>query len=368
MLSKEEIERLQNIVRDKSLSIEERRNAFLQLQEEEAILLESAWKDFYEEYSASFNRSQTNPEKHRIYKKITQKLNIGPYNKPASTGAGRPRPLRLLRFIAGAAALLVIAAGLYYLFQSSGSAGAGKDLLAGKEQHPLRSSSTEFDTIVNTSKHFQAFLLPDSSLAELAPQSVVYYKKGFAADGRIVFLQGAGKFSVHKKAAKPFSVYVDGMEVRDLGTVFYVQSAEKKLKVRLIKGKILVRSLKASVSIPEIVLSPGQEINVNTATGAYAVQNKVVPRRKKQNEEHPDLNQMLLTRELSFNSAPIGEVVKELGKEFGVTIMIKQVPAKDLLFTGQFLEYMSLAKILDVIARSYNLKVYYSGSTVVLKK
>ncbi|HEX7755962.1 MAG TPA: FecR family protein [Niabella sp.] len=366
MLSKEEIERLRNIVRDKNSSLEERRNAFLRLQEEEASLWESEWKD-YLEYSTSL-RPKNDIQQHRIYKKIRKRLTGGIYEKQDPAGTRGMSLVRAVRFITGAAALLVLAAGIYYWVQTSADSRTGNDQLAIENGAAPEKPVEAFDTIFNNNKHFLAHLLPDSSLVELAPQSFVTYKKDFSSDKRIVFLHGAGKFSIHKKEGAPFSVYVDGMEVRDLGTVFYVQSAQNKLKVHLIKGKVLVRSLKPSVTIPEIVLKPGQEVQVNTVTGTYAVQNKETAGWKGRSEAQPDLKQMLLTRELSFNSTPVDEVLKELGKEFGVTIIMKQVPGKDLLFTGQFLEYMSLAKILDVIARSYNLEVYSSGSTILFKK
>jgi hypothetical protein len=362
MLSKEEIEQLQNIVRDNHFSIERRRDAFLQLQEAEAAVLESDLNDYEAVAAVPAAASEKDPNKHRIYKRIAKRLGH-------STGRHSGLLISSIRWVGRVAAVVALAIGLFTFFQHAGQPGAGNGPLAQQEAIPLISPDDRFDTLINKKNNVRKFLLPDSSLVELAPQSYVYYQKHFAAHAKIVFLRGEAKFSVHKEEDRPFSVYVNDIEVRDLGTVFYIKSDGSRLKVLLIKGKVLVHSLKPSIAIPDIALVPGQEFAINTLSGNYSVGFPGLTKEQKKNTDTTslNLNELLLTRALPFENTPIEEVLESLHKEFNVTIEMNTKGKADLLFTGQFTEFMSLSQILNVLSRSYDLDIHVAGSSIILK-
>lgn len=365
MLNKAGIAQLQSIVRDASVSVETRREAFLQLQQEEAVVMEADFQEYDVESIVSLGTVKEDAVKDRLFRQITERLQPGQQNENHSQPSLRRLPVKAMRIAAGIAAFFLMAIALFVFFRKGILSGEKTDLLAGNKDSVATTAAS--DTLFNTSKHVQTFLLPDGSRVALAPASYVYYSKNFAVSNKIVHLQGEGRFTVHKNESMPFSVYVNDMEVRDLGTVFHIKCNGNKLNVLLVKGKVLIHSLKPSVVMPDIALEPGQQLDVNTLSGAFSLKMQKLHANPVKDTASPDFNEMLLTKVLAFDNAPIVEVLQALQNEFHVTLRMSNGIKEGLLFTGQFTEYMSLSQILNIISRSYNLEINVQGTSILFK-
>jgi transmembrane sensor len=81
--------------------------------------------------------------------------------------------------------------------------------------------------------------LPDGSRVELkdGAQLVVQYSEG---ERRVKLTLGEAHFTVWKDQARPFIVYVAGVEVRAVGTAFNVRLGEKSVEVLVTEGRVKV--------------------------------------------------------------------------------------------------------------------------------
>lgn len=368
MLNKEEIDQLRNIVRDSRFSIEERRKAFEQLQKEEAALMMADLRDYEAEAILSFDTESMDADKERIYTAILERLQPVAQSEPRLPVSGNRRLIRMMKVAGSIAAVFMMVIALVVLLRKDSPTNETAGVLAVNEDRAAANAAyADFDTLMNRNSAFQTFLLRDGSRVALAPHSYLYYRKDFAYRNKIVHLQGEGRFTVHKNEKMPFSVYVNDIEVRDLGTVFHITSTAAKLNVLLIKGKVLIHALKPSAAIPDIAMVPGQQLDVNRASGKYSLHMTDNPAGRQKDTAVPDFNEMLLTKVLAFENAPVEEVLQSLRNEFHIQITIHNQTKEGLLFTGQFTEYMSLSQILNIISRSYNLTISVHGASVELK-
>lgn len=80
-------------------------------------------------------------------------------------------------------------------------------------------------------------LLPDGSQVELAPKSIlqVHYTP---AERRVALRTGEAYFSVIHDPARPFVLSVNGLLIRDVGTVFNIRDGDGHTEVTVVKGAI----------------------------------------------------------------------------------------------------------------------------------
>lgn len=96
--------------------------------------------------------------------------------------------------------------------------------------------------IRNTAGHIRRVRLPDSSVADLSPNSSLRYEKGFQKKFRNVFLIGKAHFKVRRDPKRPFSVLAGGLKTTALGTSFTINTAASRHRTSVIlhTGKIVV--------------------------------------------------------------------------------------------------------------------------------
>lgn len=84
--------------------------------------------------------------------------------------------------------------------------------------------------------------LSDGTMVSVNAGSTLIYPEKFTADTRTVFLMGEANFSVTKNPKKPFIVKTQHIDIKALGTKFYVQSYPNTqfTKATLIEGSIRV--------------------------------------------------------------------------------------------------------------------------------
>ena len=174
-------------------------------------------------------------------------------------------------------------------------------------------------------------VLPDGSKATLNANSTISYSADW---DRKLELAGEAFFEVVK--GETFTVYTSSGQVEVLGTSFNVFSREHELIVACKTGKV-------KVTIPESqyaqVITPGETI-VKAKDGI------------EQTPLTPDLIGKWQMGEFYFDKRPIGEVLKEIQRQYDVSIRADNL--EDKLFSGYF-SNESLDFALTVVCEPLNL-------------
>jgi ferric-dicitrate binding protein FerR (iron transport regulator) len=211
----------------------------------------------------------------------------------------------------------------------------------------------------NSTQQKETILLPDSSTVVLFPGSIISYAKDFAPAHRSIHLQGEACFSVAKDAKRPFTVYANGVATTALGTRFNVSTfySDERVRVRLIEGKVVVRSQEQALAMQPVYLTPGQECMVNKGNGEALVKafTPAGATAKRNTTAGNTTIQKNNTAALEFSREPLVNVFSRIEKLYHVTIVYPGVTIGRLSFTGTFLPSDSLPVVLSIICKTNDL-------------
>ncbi|MFL9483846.1 FecR family protein [Chitinophagaceae bacterium LWZ2-11] len=202
-----------------------------------------------------------------------------------------------------------------------------------------------FVTQENPGNAVMTITLPDGSGTRLFPHSNIKYKQTFDSTKRDIYLEGEAIFEVHKDAARPFTVYCKEVATTALGTKFKVSALDKqgKVSVVLLEGKIVVKSTHPSSKADmKYYLLPGNEIEFNRQNLSFTfIENTSSPEKGSENQDVA----------ASVEESETREVAPE-----GVKINTEN---KSIKFSD-----VSLAKVLDVLAKKYNVNISYPTNKI----
>lgn len=156
--------------------------------------------------------------------------------------------------------------------------------------------------------------LPDKSLVTLNAESSITYSKEKWADHRKITLDGEAYFKVAK--GEWFDVHTTSGIVSVLGTQFNIKQRDDYFEVTCYEGLVSV-----SFNNKESKLSAG---NVFTVINGKISQTK-------SSLNSPDWK----NNRSSFSSVPYAQIIKELERQYDVTVIAKNID-KTILFTGNF--------------------------------
>ncbi len=135
---------------------------------------------------------------------------------------------------------------------------------------------------------FRADTLPDGTWIMLDVNSTLSYTIPFDSSGRLVKLSGGGFFSVAHDSVRPFTLEVNDLQIRDIGTCFEIRSDSAKTSITVQSGTIEVSGKNASVR-----LTRGEMILVQRSDSALKKEIPIitvpvpVQKKIKQNESSP---------------------------------------------------------------------------------
>jgi len=170
-------------------------------------------------------------------------------------------------------------------------------------------------TIETTFADKSGVYLPDSSFVNLNALSQISYKANFWKYKREVELEGEAFFKVASGAQ--FDVVTSSGVVSVLGTEFNVKNRAGFFEVVCYEGKVKVKNDNQSSD-----LLAGQ---------SFRLVNGNIEKLANLKEAAPGW----INDRSSFNSIPIGHVIEELERQYGVSVEIKNLNTKQL-FTGSF--------------------------------
>jgi len=194
-----------------------------------------------------------------------------------------------------------------------------------------RSSSpmyAEMNTIVKTERgQTSKVILPDSTIVYLNASTELIYSNNFMLENREVTVEGEAYFKVHKDKLNPFVVDCDKVQVKVLGTEFYVRTDGEDNTVGVILDEGQVELMHSQAKFTNAVLKPGERAIFNENNNQLSVD---------------EVNSYKYTswRDgiLIFEDDPMQEVFKKLESWYDVDIEIESQEIYAMKFNATIMD------------------------------
>ncbi|MDT8394364.1 MAG: FecR domain-containing protein [Bacteroidales bacterium] len=193
--------------------------------------------------------------------------------------------------------------------------------------------------------------LPDGTEIALNKGSVLHYPEHFSRNERKVSLEGEAYFDVVRDEDKTFIIEAGKMQIRVLGTSFYVntKASNNSMEVVLLSG-----SVQLSYKDKTMLLEPGDKAVVMKEANALV----------KQQNNDPNLLAWK-TKVLRFNNTPLCEVVDVLEKVYEKDIRVLNPEMLKCRITATF-EGESFESVMMVIQSTLNIEIRPNGKMIEL--
>lgn len=192
--------------------------------------------------------------------------------------------------------------------------------------------------------------LPDGTIVTLNKGAVLKYNSRMSGNTRNVTLEGEAFFDVTPDKNKPFIITADDAKIKVVGTSFNVKTTDEKTEVIVETGIVEVSKRKNAVT-----LNPNEKATV--------LQSSEVPLKEAVDDV---LYNYYRTKELVCKNTPLWRLVDVLNDAYNVNIEIGDARLKDMEITTTF-KNQNLDDVLDVIARTLNVRVEKNGKNIVLR-
>ena len=191
--------------------------------------------------------------------------------------------------------------------------------------------------------------LPDGTQVTLNAGSSLHYPARFKGDVRKVSLDGEAYFDVSHNKEKAFVIEAKEMQIRVLGTSFYVNtsSSDNNMEVVLLSGSVQLTYLDK-----EMILQPGDKAMILTANGEIV----------KQENKDPNLLAWK-TKILRFDDTPLREIVGILEKVYQKDITILNPEVLNCRITATF-NGQSLEAVLRVLQSTIDITIKSDGNKI----
>jgi transmembrane sensor len=190
--------------------------------------------------------------------------------------------------------------------------------------------------------------LPDGSVIYLAPNSSFEYPEKFEDDARNVKLKGEAFFEITKDASRPFTIELEGAEVRVLGTSFNIKAFSKEQTVVIVEtGKVLFSA------VNKVELEKGDQGKMDSS-------GSVSKSRSVETDYYSHK-----THTLVFERTEMKKVIEVLNSVYSTQIILENESIGNCKLTATFSE-QDLDSVLEVIAATFNLSVSKEGEIIKL--
>lgn len=220
---------------------------------------------------------------------------------------------------------------------------------------PGSPQSPEMIDFKNTTAETYKHKLPDGSEVTLKYGSSLVYAQNFGQENRELELKGEAFFEVQRDPEKPFTISVEGTEVKVLGTSFNVNPTEG-VEVKVATGKVKLSAPQSGNNKPEsVVLEAGMAARYDQE------QAQITDVREVSGNEF-----FWVKKRLDYRETPLGEVAKDLRKHYKVKIRFGMSSLKNCPLTTTF-ENESIDSIILVIKNTFDLTVTQDGNKYLLE-
>jgi transmembrane sensor len=190
--------------------------------------------------------------------------------------------------------------------------------------------------------------LSDGTRVRIAPASHLRVAADFGSERRDVYLEGEAYFDVVHDEERPFTVYAGNASAHDLGTGFSVRSYAEE-------GAVQVVVREGAVALSGVGRLAAGDVGRLTTEGRASVRRQV------------DVGALLgwLDGRLAYEDAPLGQVLQDLRRWYGVDARLADSALATLPFTGTLAGLRSAAAI-DLVAATLGLRARHAGGRVLL--
>jgi transmembrane sensor len=205
------------------------------------------------------------------------------------------------------------------------------------------------DEFIFAETHFIESTLPDGTMVSLNAGSTIQIREHFNVNERNVSLDGEAYFDVAHNKEKAFVIEAEGLNIRVLGTSFYVNTNgdENTTEVVLVSGEV-----KLEYNGKELLMKPGQKALVLREFGELVIRENDDPNFLSWKTEH-----------LEFTDTPFGDIVALLQKVYHKDIVILNPEIRNCRVTATF-DGQSLEAVLLVLQSTLDLNVRPNGSAI----
>lgn len=172
--------------------------------------------------------------------------------------------------------------------------------------------------------------LPDGTKVWLNAASSIHYPLTFTGPIREVKITGEAYFEVVHSSKQPFRVKVGDQSIEDIGTAFNINAYgdEPATKTTLVEGAVLV-----STGTANVLVKPGQQ--ASEAGGQLTV-------------DAADVDRATAWRRgiFSYRHAGIAELMRQLSRWYNVEVKYEGTIPADETFTGDMGRNLTLAQVL----------------------
>ncbi|WP_461534351.1 FecR family protein [Sinomicrobium sp.] len=201
------------------------------------------------------------------------------------------------------------------------------------------SASTRYNTLYVPKKGIYTLILPDGSKLWLNSDSSVKYPEVFTGDQRVVELTGEAYFEV-TKAEEEFVVRTKRQDVTVLGTSFNVSAYEDDhfFATTLVEGKVKLSHQGEN----DVFLAPGESGYLDLGAEKPVVVTTV------------DVRNYTSWKDGSFyfERHPLGDILKKMGRWYGVEVKFEEEKLRNVLFTGVARKNEPIEKLLEMIRKT----------------
>lgn len=214
------------------------------------------------------------------------------------------------------------------------------------------SSQGSDETYVAALKHVQEVSLIDGSLVTLNRNASLTYESDLGSDERRVALEGEGYFDIAKDEGRSFVVEVGEVEVRVLGTEFFINTpSEQQVEVKVTEGEVLI-SYRGSHELAR----ENDVYVIDLVEGSITEHNSI---------DENGLSSFWRTRKLVFNATPLDEVVRVVNKAYGAQLIFEgsdQGCELSVVFDNEELE-----NVIEIISNTLDVEVDQRQGSYFLK-
>ena len=196
----------------------------------------------------------------------------------------------------------------------------------------------------------QELVLPDESKIVAREGAKIQYLAPFQNSERRVRLEGGAYFDVSNDPKRPFVIESGEVEVRVLGTKFYLdQEAEDSFTIQVEEGKVLV-----SYQETHEIIGAGTSVKLDLVTAEVL-----------ETVDETGLSTFWKNRRLAFNLTPIQEVVRAVNQAYSAKIQLEG-STEGCALTVVF-ENESLENVLEVITSTLNYEMVDDQGEYILR-
>jgi Fe2+-dicitrate sensor, membrane component len=204
-------------------------------------------------------------------------------------------------------------------------------------------------------------VLSDGTRIWLNADSHITFPAVFAGHERRVELSGEAYLEVAPKAHQPFRVTTHGAEVRVLGTIFNISAYENESTIRttLLEGSIQITFAKSSGGKKEMLLQPGEQVDINRAGDASLVNN---------NEHSLDAAVAWKNGLFVMKGADVQMIMRQIERWYNIKVTFEGAVPEGRI-SGEMPRSLELHKLLEIIkASGIAISFKWEGNELVVSR